>query len=294
MSNAKRLNQLDFTVPGIKPIGLELIKLVNAPEPDLIEIARTAELDPAIFGTIIACANSVMYGGIKEIGDLRMAVTRLGLREVRRIIFHVVLESAFRADHAEINLLLRDLWTQSLSTALIMQRLIPDWPQIRDLPVDMVAAIYPLGLLHLIGVPVLIANYAPAFSSFARDDLKRTPSEILAQEHARFDGFDHLQLGAELVRRWGFPDQFAEVLAIHHLPRPALSGQDRLLHSLLRQARYLGEAMGYAAMPNTPEDYWLEGNILDVSLVDTAAVERDVLEQMDQTLAFTRERSARR
>lgn len=294
MSNSKRLKQLDFSVPGIKPVGMKLIKLVNAPEPNLIEIAQTAELDPAVFGTISACANSAMYGGIQEIRDLRMAVTRLGLREVRRIVFHVVLESAFRADCAEINHLLRHLWTQSLCTALTMQRLIPDCPQLKELSVDLIASIYPLGLLHLIGVPVLVANYLPAFPSFARDSLKLTQQETLAREQALFDGFDHLQLGAELVRRWGFSDLFADILASHDSPTPPLPSEGRLLHSLLRQARYVGEAMGYAAMPSTPEDYWLQGSILDTSQVDMAAVERDVLDQMEQALDFDRENASRR
>lgn len=285
MHAAKRLNQLDFAIPGIKPVGMELIKLVNAPDPDLGAIARTAELDPAIFGAIFACANSAMHGGIKEIVDLRLAVARLGLREVRRVVFHVVLESAFRADRTEINHQLRELWTQSLATALTMQRLIPDCPQLLALPVDMVATIYPLGLMHLIGFPVLIANYAPTFSAFARDDHGRQLPELLSREHALFDGFDHCQLGTELTRRWGFPDHFAEILSSYHLRAPALATEARLLHSLLRYARHLNEGMGYAATP-TPEGYWLEGNMLDMSQVDTAAVERDVLDQMNKSLSF--------
>lgn len=285
MQTAKRLNQLDFSIPGIKPIGMELIKLVNAPDPDLSAIARTAELDPAIFGAIFACANSVMHGGIKEIVDLRLAVARLGLREVRRVIFHVVLELAFRADRAEVNHLLRELWTQCLATALTMQRLVPDCPQLLDLPVNMIASAYPLGLVHLIGFPVLVANYAPTFSTFARDDHGRDLPELFSREHALFDGFDHCQLGAELTRRWGFPDYFSEILNTYHLRAPALTTEARLLHSLLRYARYLNEGMGYAATP-TPEGYWLEENVLDMSRVDTAAVERDVQDQMNKSLSF--------
>ena len=43
--------------------------------------------------------------------------------------------------------------------------------------------------------------------------------------------------------------------------------------------------MGYAATP-TPEGYWLEENVLDMSRVDTAAVERDVQDQMNKSLSF--------
>lgn len=285
MHDPKRLNQLNFAIPGVKPIGLELIKLSNTANPDPDKIASTAELDPAIFGTIIACANSAMYGGVREIGDLRLAVTRLGLREIRRIVFHVVLESAFRADHPEINRLLRDTWTQSLATALIMQRLIPDCPQIRALPVEMVAAIYPLGLMHLTGVPVLVANFNATFASFARQDIHLPLPDLLAREHALFDGLNHLQLGAELMRRWGFPLLCADVLAALHLADPDLPDHARLLHSLTRHALHLAQAMGYAAMPAAHDD-WLEGNRLDVSEMDPDVLRHDILDQMGKAITF--------
>ncbi|GAB1410079.1 hypothetical protein MASR1M90_12330 [Desulfovibrionales bacterium] len=286
MHTAKRLSQLDFTVPGIKMVGLELIKLVNEPTPDMNKIARTAELDPAVFGTIIACANSALFGGITEIADIRSAIVRLGLRELRRIIFHVVLESAFRSDNPGVNSFLRKLWSQNLAVALIMQRLLPECPQIKALPMDMVSAAYPLGLMHVMGVSVLIANYYGKFATFVQEDLHLALPELHAREQHVFDGFDHFQLGAELVRRWSFPAYFCAIIASYHLPKPDLDPDALVLHSTLRYARHLAQELGYAALTNAPDGYWINGLVLETEQLDTVAVAADVAEQLKTLMAL--------
>lgn len=282
MHSVKRLAHIDFNVPGVKAVGMELMRLLNAPNLDMDAIARTIELDPAIFGSVMACANSPLFAGISEIVDLRIAINRLGLKEIRRIIFHVVLESAFRSDNTEINKLLRAIWKQNLAVSLTMQRLVQDCPQVKALPLDMVALVYPLGLMHVIGIPVIIINYYNLFAKFIRDDLARPLPEIYDREKEIFDGFDHFELGAELVKRWGFPDFFPEVIASYCQPEPSLDENSRILHSLLRHARHLADEFGYAALPNAPEGYWLHGNVLDLSAVDKEKLKADVLEQMDK------------
>ncbi|NLY41630.1 MAG: HDOD domain-containing protein [Desulfovibrionales bacterium] len=286
MNVTKRLSQLDFTVPGIKMVGLELIKLVNEPTPDMTKIARTAELDPAIFGSIIACANSAHYGGVTEITDIRSAIVRLGLRELRRIIFHVVLESAFRSDNPAVNSFLKKLWIQNLAVALFMQRLLPECPQIKALPMEMVSAMYPLGLMHVMGISVLIANYYGKFAKFVQDDHHLPLPELFVREQEIFDGFDHFQLGSELVRRWSFPPYFCDIIAYYHMPEPKLEPNVLVLHSALRYARHLAEEFGYAVRANSPDGYWLRGLVVDREQVDTTTVAADVAEQLKALMAL--------
>ena len=278
MHSVRKLARIDFNIPGVKVVGMELITLLNAPEPNMVEIARTAELDPAVLGSILACANSPLYGGITEVVDLRVALPRLGLKEIRRIIFHVVLESAFRSDNAEANTVLRELWRLSLTVALIMQRLIPDCPQVRSLPVDRLAMVYPLGLMHSIGIPVLLINFFDIFAKALREGMDPSLPEMFHREKGLFDGFDHCVLGSELVSRWGFPDFFCDVIGAYHQANPDLNAHSRVLHSLLRYARYL--AADLVAADDTHQDYWLQGNMLDTSSVDPVSVMADVIDQI--------------
>ncbi|MBE1423609.1 HD-like signal output (HDOD) protein [Desulfomicrobium macestii] len=288
MHSVKRLAHIDFNIPGVKAVGMELMKLINAPSPDMEAFARTVELDPAIFGSILACANSPLFAGITEISDLRVALNRLGMKEIRRIIFHVVLESAFRSDNAEINKLLRAIWKQNLAVSLTMQRLIQDCPQVKALPMDMVGMIYPLGLMHVIGIPVLAINYYDAFAKFIAEDLSQPLPDIFAREKELFDGFDHFELGAEMVKRWGFPDFVPDIISSYHVPEPSLDTDSRTLHSLLRLARHLAQEYGYAALPDSPPGYWLQGNVLDLSGVNEDDIKADVMDQLDKILKMFR------
>jgi HD-like signal output (HDOD) protein len=284
MHSVKRLAHIDFNIPGVKAVGMELMKLINSPNPDMEAFARTVELDPAIFGSIMACANSPLFAGISEITDLRVALNRLGMKEIRRIIFHVVLESAFRSDNAEINRLLRAIWKQNLAVSLTMQRLIQDCPQVKTLPMDMIAMIYPLGLMHVIGIPVLAINFYNAFAKFVIEDLSRPLPEIYAREKEIFDGFDHFELGAEVLKRWAFPDFVPDIISSYHVPEPKLESQSRTLHSLLRFARHLAQEYGYAALPDSPPNFWLQGNVLDLSGVNQDEIRADVIEQLDNIM----------
>jgi HD-like signal output (HDOD) protein len=284
MHSVKRLAHIDFNIPGVKAVGMELMKLINSSNPDMEAFARTVELDPAIFGSIMACANSPLFAGVSEISDLRVALNRLGMKEIRRIIFHVVLESAFRSDNAEINRLLRAIWKQNLAVSLTMQRLIQDCPQVKTLPMEMIAMIYPLGLMHVIGIPVLAINFYNAFSKFIIEDLSRPLPEIYAREKEIFDGFDHFELGAEVIKRWAFPDFVADIISSYQVPEPKLDTESRTLHSLLRFARHLAQEYGYAALPDSPPNYWLQGNVLDLSGVNKDEIKTDVIEQLDNIL----------
>ena len=69
-------------------------------------------------------------------------------------------------------------------------------------------------------------------------------------------------------------------MAVYQHPEPTLDPNSRILHSLLRYARQLTHELGLAALPNAPEGFWLQGNVLDLSEVDSVAVMADVVEQM--------------
>lgn len=278
--SVKRLAAINFNVPGIKPVGLKALNIINSTDPDTAELARVIELDPAIFGSILACANSPLFGGLSEILDMPTALTRLGLKEIRRILFHVVLESAFRSDNPDINRLLRQLWSQNLAISLSMQRLVQDCPQIKNLPLNMISMVYPLGLMHALGIPLLVLNFFDRFARFLRENQSKTVPEVYSLEPLAFDGFDHFELGSELILRWGFPDYFSRIILTYGQPEPDLPQELRYVHSLLRLGRYLACDMNYCVWSSEPQDFWLQGNCLDLGNIDLVDVKIDIVDQM--------------
>ena len=85
------MDNLNFDLPGISPVGLDLITLLNTSQTTVKQIAAQARLDPVIFGNIIACANSPMYQEANKSTDILTSLVRLGQREIKRIVYQVVL-----------------------------------------------------------------------------------------------------------------------------------------------------------------------------------------------------------
>ena len=126
------MDNLSFDLPGISPVGLDLITLLNASQATVKQIAAQARLDPVIFGNIIACANSPMYQEANKSADILTSLVRLGQREIKRIVYQVVLRSAFFHESVEINAILDRVWRQSLTANLFMQKFVSAVPEVRE------------------------------------------------------------------------------------------------------------------------------------------------------------------
>ncbi|CAK9069470.1 Cyclic di-GMP phosphodiesterase response regulator RpfG, partial [Durusdinium trenchii] len=72
------------------------------------------------------------------------------------------------------------------------------------------------GLLRDIGKLALDSFYGSSYLSLL-DQRSGTGATFVEQEH-RSLGFDHATVGAELVRRWNFPDRVAFAIEHHHAP----------------------------------------------------------------------------
>jgi len=71
-----------------------------------------------------------------------------------------------------------------------------------------------MGLLHDIGKMVM-QMLLPVESKKLQTSLQGNPGRIFQAEQEIF-GFDHAQLGAELLRAWHFPDSLIHAVSQHH------------------------------------------------------------------------------
>ena len=123
------MKKLNFDLPGISPVGLELIALLNSPDTTVKQIAAQAKLDPVIYGNLVACANSPMYKGVQSSLDILTSLVRLGQREIKRIVYQVVLRGAFFHESSALNAILQRIWMQSLTANIFMQKLVAAIPE---------------------------------------------------------------------------------------------------------------------------------------------------------------------
>lgn len=79
-----KANQL--VLPSMPDVFLQVKKIVDDPNSNIGNIAKTMTRDPALTARILKVANNAMYRGNNEITNLQLAVSRMGLQLVRTLV----------------------------------------------------------------------------------------------------------------------------------------------------------------------------------------------------------------
>jgi len=193
-----------FTAGKINPpvmpqVVREVQTVVKRPKSTSDELAQVIEKDPVISLRLISVANSPIYRGVTEIRNVKSALPRLGLKETLNIILAIANKSLYSTDKVPFRILMDKLWVHSLASAygskLIAQ----------NLRLDDSEKFFLMGLTHDIGKILLLK----AFTEVSKDkNLNMNAVTANIQEA-------HLSLGSLLLKRWGFDEDFINVLTHH-------------------------------------------------------------------------------
>lgn len=175
------------------------------------EIAAVVSKDPVIAGKVLRLANSAFYARKGPVSSLEHALRLVGMSDFRTM---VIASGASAAVGNVSGMDLRSYWTHG-ALAGYMSAAITEQSGGRDSGMAFIA-----GLLHSIGA-VLIHMVLP---ELAREiDSRSTSLDFLNRATVEQEvlGFDHAQVGGELLRRWRLPDSV--VTAVTHYPKKSLS-----------------------------------------------------------------------
>ncbi len=185
--------------PVMPQVVREVQAVVKRPKSTSDELAQVIEKDPVISLRLISVANSPIYRGVTEIRNVKSALPRLGLKETLNIVLAIANKSLYSTDKVQFRILMDKLWVHSLASAygskLIAQ----------NLKLDDSEKFFLMGLTHDIGKILLLK----AFTEASKDrKLNMNAITTLIQEA-------HLSLGSLLLKRWGFDEDFINVLTHH-------------------------------------------------------------------------------
>lgn len=238
----EKLHQL----PSIPAVVQELIASFDNPELDTQKLALKIGQDQALSAKVLRVANSAFYGLPRQIGSIQEAVTVLGFSTIRSLVLSAGFIDTFLSD--DVATVDRKLyWQRSLAIATYAKSVA------RCLRQDGEMA-FSAGLLCDIGILVLDvcdqARFAAVWQSVQGEG-----SALIEAERAAL-GFDHAELGAEVARRWKFPDAIEEAIRYHyqpgHQPLKMLTGIVQLAAFLVRfNEEKLPESEWFGHIPQT-------------------------------------------
>lgn len=254
----------NFEIPLLPHVATQVLQLANNPNAGFTEIEKLLKQDQILTTHLIKTANSAYYRGISEVVSLRDAMSRIGLKTLKDVVFSLSLHSkVFKVKAYEP--VLKEIWTHSVAAAGIAQIL----AQYAGLNAENA---FVAGLVHDIGKPVLVQ----VVSSWEQELLKpkaespedkkirlwgnAAEKEALAKLNQKpsaeklhsvfeevllptvFDDY-HTQVGALVAAKWKLPKEIFESIRWHHNPKESQS--DSKMIQLIYLSNKLCHHFGY-------------------------------------------------
>lgn len=207
--NFDALFQQQGALPTIPKVVQEVIDSFNDDNVSIDEVARKLAADQVLSAKILRLANSSYYHSSRSIGTVDDAVLMLGFMTVRTLVISSGLTGGFKAMPGVD---LKQFWRYSMHSAVIAKCLAKKIGGNSDFA-------FTVGLMHAIGQ--LVMHSAMPEQTLQIDQIAGLlDARRLDVERTSF-GYDFSDVGAELARRWRFPDNFASV--IKGFPHPLAS-----------------------------------------------------------------------
>lgn len=199
---------------SLPEVSLRVNELANDPDSTADEMGKVISQDPALVARMLKIANSAYYGLSTEVETITRAIAVLGTNKIRDLVLSTAASDAF--DGIPNNLItMQDFWHHSLYCGLLAQILAKKSKKIHA------ESIFIAGLLHDIG-QLLMFNQLPEKSHEAILLLMEGSVELETYEAERhIFGFDHMQVGAALIKSWKLSPVLEECVEFHHEPQKA-------------------------------------------------------------------------
>ena len=239
---------------SLQSINRALGELVRSDQSLNSQIAEVIRRDPSLSARLLRMVNSVYFGLSARVNNIEEAVFFLGLRQIRELSMATpVLEELERLQQTTaVSLPWKDLWSHSISTAILTREILAATPLQIDDDTD-----YLVGLLHNVGKVVM----AYAFPDELRTLMAReaeNPAEFCAFERELI-GWDHGQIGARYLERHQLSEEIITAVRYHNAPDHA--PRHRLFAAAIQVAdllvRHSGVTGGFEHVAPIEQDAWL-------------------------------------
>lgn len=209
---AKDLVNETVELASLPHVVTRAVDLVHSPTASAADVGEIIAQDPALTARLLKIVNSPFYGFPSRIDTVSRAITIIGTLELTDLVLGSSAVDTFsRLPTRLINM--EKFWEHSLYTGVVARVLA------RYIRAPNTERCFVMGLLHDLGALVLFRQQ-PDLARQALELANERPLPLHLAEREVL-GFDHGEVGAELMRFWHLPESFAEIACHHHQPSAA-------------------------------------------------------------------------
>jgi HD-like signal output (HDOD) protein len=234
-------------LPALPQSAIRLMELSRDADNGPGEYAVPIEADPGLTGQVLKFVNSAYFGFSREISNVKMAITLVGIRTIKNFaLWSAVFSLMPNPKCGPFDLKL--LWQDSLRRGLF-SRALARLLGLRDCEESFSAA-----LLQDMGVPLLAKELAKDYLELL-EERQATGRRLSDLERQRF-GWTHADAAAAMARGWKMPDDFARLLEQH-------TAAERLLDESAKPDQ-LAVAIS-SLLPSISDERWTECSQFDAA-----------------------------
>lgn len=217
--------------------------MVDDPKYSATEIGEVISQDAGLTARLLRVANSSFYGFQAKISTISRAVTVIGFRELRDLVVAVSAVRTFSSIPVDLENMAA-FWRHSIFTGIVARLLS------RKCNILHHERLFVAGVLHDLG-QLVIYHKVPELANRSLRRMKLTGEESDVAEREVM-GFDHAEVGAELVKAWNMPISLEETIRYHH--NPELAETNPVDTAIIHIADIISE-MAELSEPERPAHY---------------------------------------
>ncbi|MCQ4265802.1 MULTISPECIES: HDOD domain-containing protein [Pseudomonas] len=184
----------ELILPTLPEVALQVREAAEDPDVSILALSKVIGNDAALTARIIKVVNSPLLRTNREITDLQMAISRLGINYTCNLATGLAMEQMFQATTDVVDRKMREVWNKSTEVAAISHVLCRHYTRL--LPDQATLA----GLVHQIGIlPIL--TYAEEHGELMADSISL--NHVIDRIHPL--------LGEKILRAWDFREPIAIV-----------------------------------------------------------------------------------
>lgn len=209
-----------LVLPTMPEMALKVREASEDPDAGIMDLAKVISNDAALTARIIKVANSPLFRAPREIEDLNMALSRLGMESTANLATGLAMEQMFQATSDNIDKRMREVWSSSSEIAGICHVLCKHYTKLRPDQAALAGLVFQIGIL-----PIL--SYAEEHPSLLRDSI----SLDMVIEAA------HPLIGIKILTAWEFPQELRNVPVEHKnfsADKPAVDYADLVTVAMLQ------------------------------------------------------------
>jgi len=196
-------------LPTIPVVLTEILEEIENEHYNAKHIASLIEQDQGLTAKILKTANSPLYGLTRSISTVDLAIVILGSNVIKEILHSLLLQKMFQKIGSKL-FNADSFWKYSIFCGSASRYIA------RKLKYKLVSEAFVTGLMHDIGLLILMSNFKTNFSKVRK--LQTNESYTLVEAEMEIFECTHSDVGAWIAEKWNFPDKILRAIEFHHTP----------------------------------------------------------------------------